>query len=95
MTKTLRKPVTMLLALCMVFSLAVGACAAALTSSGGRAPRPGNLTATTAGIGGGEGGAGVGWPVAAGPAAYGPGYGVGRVVSRGVLGGCGFWWRLH
>ena len=27
MTKTLRKPVTMLLALCMVFSLAVGACA--------------------------------------------------------------------
>ena len=27
MTKTLRKPVTMLLALCMVFTLAVGACA--------------------------------------------------------------------
>ena len=34
MTKNLRKPVTMLLALCMVFSLAVGACADDITASG-------------------------------------------------------------
>ena len=33
MTKNLRKPVTMLLALCMVFSLAVGACADDITAS--------------------------------------------------------------
>ena len=43
MTKTLRKPVTMLLALCMVFTLAVGACADDITSSGGSATSPVNL----------------------------------------------------
>ena len=58
MTKTLRKPVTMLLALCMVFSLAVGACADDITSSGGSATSPVNLTTTNEGIGGGEGGEG-------------------------------------
>ena len=46
MTKTLRKPVTMLLALCMVFTLAVGACADDITSSGGSATSPVNLTTT-------------------------------------------------
>ena len=56
MTKTLRKPVTMLLALCMVFSLAVGACADDITASGGSATSPVNLTTTNDGIGGGEGG---------------------------------------
>ena len=56
MTKTLRKPVTMLLALCMVFTLAVGACADDITSSGGSATSPVNLTTTNEGIGGGEGG---------------------------------------
>ncbi len=54
MTKTLRKPVTMLLALCMVFSLAVGACADDITSSGGSATSPVNLTTTNEGLGGGE-----------------------------------------
>ena len=58
MTKTLRKPVTMLLALCMVFSLAVGACADDITASGGSATSPVNLTTTNDGIGGGEGGGG-------------------------------------
>lgn len=53
MTKTLRKPVTMLLALCMVFSLAVGACADDITASGGSATSPVNLTTTNDGIGGG------------------------------------------
>ena len=53
MTKNLRKPVTMLLALCMVFSLAVGACADDITASGGSATSPVNLTTTNAGIGGG------------------------------------------
>lgn len=52
MTKTLRKPVTMLLALCMVFSLAVGACADDITSSGGSATSPVNLTTTNEGLGG-------------------------------------------
>ena len=56
MTKNLRKPVTMLLALCMVFSLAVGACADDITASGGSATSPVNLTTTNDGIGGGEGG---------------------------------------
>ena len=56
MTKTLRKPVTMLLALCMVFTLAVGACADDITSSGGSATSPVNLTTTNEGIGGGDGG---------------------------------------
>ena len=56
MTKTLRKPVTMLLALCMVFSLSVGACADDITASGGSATSPVNLTTTNDGIGGGEGG---------------------------------------
>ena len=56
MTKTLRKPVTMLLALCMVFTLIVGACADDITSSGGSATSPVNLTTTNEGIGGGEGG---------------------------------------
>ena len=46
MTKTLRKPVTMLLALCIVFSLAVGACADDITASGGSATSPVNLTTT-------------------------------------------------
>ena len=55
MTKTLRKPVTMLLALCMVFTLAIGACADDITSSGGSATSPVNLTTTNDGIGdGGE-----------------------------------------
>ena len=58
MTKTLRKPVTMLLALCMVFTLAVGACADDITSSGGSATSPVNLTTTNEGIGGGDGGEG-------------------------------------
>ena len=58
MTKTLRKPVTMLLALCMVFSLAVGACADDITASGGSATSPVNLTTTNDGIGCGEGGGG-------------------------------------
>ena len=58
MTKTLRKPVTMLLALCVVFSLAVGACADDITASGGSATSPVNLTTTNDGIGGGEGGGG-------------------------------------
>ena len=58
MTKTLRKPVTTLLALCMVFSLAVGACADDITASGGSATSPVNLTTTNDGIGGGEGGGG-------------------------------------
>lgn len=58
MTKTLRKPVTMLLALCMVFSLAVGACADDITASGSSATSPVNLTTTNDGIGGGEGGGG-------------------------------------
>ena len=58
MTKNLRKPVTMLLALCMVFSLAVGACADDITASGGSATSPVNLTTTNDGIGGGEGGGG-------------------------------------
>ena len=58
MTKTLRKPVTMLLALCMVFTLAVGACADDITASGGSATSPVNLTTTNDGIGGGEGGGG-------------------------------------
>ena len=58
MTKTLRKPVTMLLALCMMFSLAVGACADDITASGGSATSPVNLTTTNDGIGGGEGGGG-------------------------------------
>ena len=40
MTKIIRKPVTMLLALCMVFTLAVGACADDITSSGGSATSP-------------------------------------------------------
>ena len=53
MTKNLRKPVTMLLALCMVFSLAVGACADDITASGGSATSPVNLTTTNDGIGGG------------------------------------------
>ena len=56
MTKTLRKPVTMLLALCMVFTLAVGACADDITSSGGSATSPVNMTTTNEGIGGGDGG---------------------------------------
>ena len=56
MTKTLRKPVTMLIALCMVFTLAVGACADDITSSGGSATSPVNLTTTNEGIGGGDGG---------------------------------------
>ena len=56
MTKTLRKPVTMLLALCMVFTLAVGACADDITSSGGSATSPVNLTTTNEGLGGGDGG---------------------------------------
>ena len=56
MTKTLRKPVTMLLALCMVFTLAVGACADDITSSGGTATSPANLPTTNEGIGGGDGG---------------------------------------
>ena len=56
MTKTLRKPVTMLLALCMVFTLAVGACADDITASGGRATSPVNLTTTNEGIGGGDDG---------------------------------------
>ena len=55
MTKTLRKPVTMLLVLCMVFTLAVGACADDITSSGGSATSPVNLTTTNEGIGGGDG----------------------------------------
>lgn len=50
MTKTLRKPVTMLLALCMVFTLAIGACADDITSSGGSATSPVNLTTTNDGI---------------------------------------------
>ena len=50
MTKNLRKPVTMLLALCMVFSLAVGACADDITASGGSATSPVNLTTTNDGI---------------------------------------------
>ena len=58
MTKTLRKPVTMLLALCMVFTLTVGACADDITASGGSATSPVNLTTTNDGIGGGEGGGG-------------------------------------
>lgn len=58
MTKNLRKPVTMLLALCMVFSLAVGACADDITASGGSATSPVNLTTTNDGLGGGEGGGG-------------------------------------
>ena len=58
MTKTLRKPVTMLLALCMVFTLAIGACADDITASGGSATSPVNLTTTNEGIGGGEGGEG-------------------------------------
>lgn len=58
MTKNLRKPVTMLLALCMVFSLAVGACADDITASGGSATSPVNLTTTNDGIGGGEDGGG-------------------------------------
>ena len=62
MTKTLRKPVTMLLALCMVFSLAVGACADDITASGGSATSPVNLTTTNDGIGGGEGGEGTTTP---------------------------------
>ena len=57
MTKNLRKPVTMLLALCMVFSLAVGACADDITASGGSATSPVNLTTTNDGLGG-EGGGG-------------------------------------
>ena len=57
MTKTLRKPVTMLLALCIVFSLAVGACADDITASGGSATSPVNLTTTNDGLGG-EGGGG-------------------------------------
>ena len=48
----------MLLALCMVFSLAVGACADDITASGGSATSPVNLTTTNDGIGGGEGGGG-------------------------------------
>ena len=56
MTKTLRKPVTMLLALCMVFTLAVGACADDITSSGGSATSPVNLTTTNEGLGGDGGG---------------------------------------
>lgn len=56
MTKTLRKPVTMLLALCMVFSLAVGACADDITASGGSATSPVNLTTTNDGLGGEGGG---------------------------------------
>ena len=52
MTKALRKPVTMLLALCMVFCLAVGACADDITSSGGSATSPVNLTTTNEGLGG-------------------------------------------
>ena len=53
MTKTLRKPVTMLLALCMVFTLAVGACAVDITAS---ATSPVNLTTTNEGLGGDGGG---------------------------------------
>ena len=56
MTKTLRKPVTMLLALCMVFTLAVGACADDITASGGSATSPVNLTTTNEGLGGDGGG---------------------------------------
>ena len=52
MTKTLRKPVTMLLALCMVFTLAIGACADDITSSGGSATSAVNLTTTNEGLGG-------------------------------------------
>ena len=52
MTKTLRKPITMLLALCMVFTLAVGACADDITASGGSATSPVNLTTTNEGLGG-------------------------------------------
>ena len=62
MTKTLRKPVTMLLALCMVFTLAVGACADDITFSGGSATSPVNLTTTNEGIGGGDGGEGTTTP---------------------------------
>ena len=40
MTKTLRKPITMLLALCMVFILAVGACADDITSAVAAPPAP-------------------------------------------------------
>ena len=43
MTENLRKTVTMLIALCMVFSLAVGACADDITASGGSATSPVNL----------------------------------------------------
>ena len=48
----------LVLALCMVFSLAVGACADDITASGGSATSPVNLTTTNDGIGGGEGGGG-------------------------------------
>lgn len=56
MTKTLRKPVTMLLALCMVFTLAIGACADDITASGGSATSPVNLTTTNEGLSGDGGG---------------------------------------
>ena len=52
----MRRILALILALCMVFSLAVGACADDITASGGSATSPVNLTTTNDGIGGGEGG---------------------------------------
>ena len=52
----MRRILALILALCMVFTLAVGACADDITSSGGSATSPVNLTTTNEGIGGGEGG---------------------------------------
>lgn len=55
--KKFKKPASLILALCLVFALAVSACADNdITASRGSATSPVNLTTTNDGIGGGEGG---------------------------------------
>ena len=55
--KKFKKPASLILALCLVFALAVSACADNnITASGGSGTTPVSLSSTTDGIGGGEGG---------------------------------------